>query len=55
MCFRDLKENVDAAVKLFSRGGEENFEPSIRPPFKEVRKELNEKKIAFLEKYPSPA
>lgn len=55
MCFRDLKENVDAAVKLFSRGGEENFEPIIRPPFKEVRKELNEKMIAFLEKYPSPA
>ncbi|MBE6232786.1 MAG: type I restriction endonuclease subunit R [Bacteroidales bacterium] len=56
MCFRDLKENVDAAVKLFSKDdNKEEFEPIIRPPFKEVRKELNEKMIAFLEKYPSPA
>ena len=56
MCFRDLKENVDAAVKLFSKDdNKEEFEPIIRPPFKEVRKELNEKMIAFLEEYPSPA
>lgn len=56
MCFRDLKENVDAAVRLFSKDdNKEEFEPIIRPPFKEVRKELNEKMIAFLEKYPSPA
>ena len=56
MCFRDLKENVDAAVKLFSKDdNKEEFEHIIRPPFKEVRKELNEKMIAFLEEYPSPA
>ena len=56
MCFRDLKENVDAAVRLFSKDdNKEEFEPIIRPPFKEVRKELNEKMIAFLEEYPSPA
>lgn len=56
MCFRDLKDNVDAAVKLFSKDdNKEEFEPIIRPPFKEVRKELNEKMIAFLEEYPSPA
>lgn len=55
MCFRDLKANVDAAVKLFSRGGGEDTEPVIRPPFKDVRRELNEKMISFLEKYPSTA
>lgn len=49
-CFRDLKANVDAAIKLFS-----NNEPNeyiIRPPFEKVRKELNLKMISFLEKYP---
>ena len=56
MCFRDLKENVDAAVKLFSRDdNKEDFDPIIRPPYNEVRKALNQKMIAFLEKYPSPA
>ena len=50
-CFRDLKANVDAAIKLFS-----NNEPNeyiIRPPFEKVRKELNLKMISFLEKYPN--
>ena len=50
-CFRDLKANVDAAIKLFS-----NNEPNeyiTRPPFEKVRKELNLKMISFLEKYPN--
>ena len=56
MCFRDLKDNVDAAVKLFSRDdNKEDFDPIIRPPYNEVRKALNQKMIAFLEKYPSPS
>lgn len=51
VCFRDLKVNVDAAIKLFS-----NNEPNeyiIREPFEKVRKELNLKMISFLEKYPN--
>ena len=51
VCFRDLKANVDAAIKLFS-----NNEPNeyiIREPFEKVRKELNLKMISFLEKYPN--
>ena len=50
VCFRDLKDKVDASIKLFS-----NNEPNeyiIRPPYQEVRKKLNLKMIAFLEKYP---
>lgn len=49
-CFRDLKANVDAAIKLFSNN--EPNEHIIRPPFEKVRKELNLKMISFLEKYP---
>lgn len=52
VCFRDLKGNVDAAIKLFS-----NNEPNeyiIREPYQDVRKELNIKMIDFLEKYPTP-
>lgn len=51
VCFRDLKANVDASIKLFS-----NNEPNeyiIREPFEKVRKELNLKMEAFLQKYPS--
>lgn len=50
VCFRNLKDQVDAAIKLFS-----NNEPNeyiIREPFEKVRKELNLKMISFLEKYP---
>lgn len=52
VCFRDLKGNVDAAIKLFS-----NNEPNeyiIREPYQDVRKKLNIKMIDFLEKYPTP-
>lgn len=51
VCFRDLKPQVDTAIKLFS-----NNEPNEKitlPPFSEVRKELNLKMISFLEKYPN--
>lgn len=53
VCFRNLKANVDAAIKLFS-----NNEPNeyiIREPFEKVRKELNLKMEAFLQKYPAVA
>ena len=50
VCFRDLKANVDAAIKLFSNNTPN--EKIIRPPFEKVRKELNLKMISFLEKYP---
>ena len=50
LCFRDLKDNVDASIKLFSQGG---IEAVTRPPFKEVKKQLNELSISFLEHYPT--
>ena len=52
LCFRDLKNNVDASIKLFSQGG---IEAVTRPPFKEVKKQLNELSISFLEHYPTMA
>lgn len=51
VCFRDLKSNVDASIKLFS-----NNEPNeyiIREPYEVVKKNLNEKMKAFLDKYPT--
>ena len=53
VCFRDLKANVDASIKLFSNNSPN--ETIIREPYEKVRKELNIKMIEFLEKYPSPA
>ena len=50
LCFRDLKDNVDSSIKLFSQGG---IEVVTRPPFKVVKKELNELSISFLEQYPT--
>lgn len=52
LCFRDLKSNVDSSIKLFSQGG---IEAVTRPPFKEVKKQLNELSISFLEHYPTMA
>jgi len=41
VCFRDMKENVDAAIKLFS--DEDEIDKTIvREPFEEVKKELND-------------
>ena len=53
VCFRDMKENVDAAIKLFS--DEDEIDKTIvREPFEEVKKELNDLTINFLKKYPKP-
>ena len=51
VCFRDLKDNVDASIKLFSNN--EPDEHIIREPYSKVRKDLNIKMINFLEKYPN--
>ncbi|GHU78501.1 DEAD/DEAH box helicase [Bacteroidia bacterium] len=50
VCFRNLKDNVDASIKLFS-----NNEPNeyiIREPFDKVKKDFNALAIKFKEKYP---
>ena len=53
ICFRDMKENVDAAIKLFSCS--DNIDRITRPPFKEIKKEYLEMTEDFLKKYPDPA
>ena len=53
VCFRDLKNKVDASIKLFSNNEPNEF--IIREPYEKVRKELNIKMIDFLEKFPNPA
>jgi type I restriction enzyme R subunit len=50
VCFRDLKNNVDAAIKLFSNNQPNEF--IIREPFDKVKTELNNLVIKFKEKYP---
>jgi len=52
VCFRDLKDNVDAAIKLFSNNQPNEF--IIRPPFEQTKKELNDLAINFLKNYPKP-
>ena len=49
-CFRDLKNNVDAAIKLFSNNN--NIEEIIRPVFEAVKKEYVELTDEFLKHYP---
>lgn len=51
VCFRDLKTNVDAAIKLFSNNEPNEF--IVREPFEKVRKALNLKMEEFLKKYPN--
>ena len=51
VCFRDLKSNVDAAIKLFSNNQPNEF--IVRPAYDDVKKELNELAAKFLEKYPN--
>lgn len=51
ICFRELKSNVDAAIKLFSNNQPNEF--IIREPYDNVKKELNELAIKFKEKYPN--
>ena len=53
VCFRDLKSNVDASIKLFSNSN--NLEDIIRPPFNEVKKNYQELTTSFLEQYPTPS
>lgn len=50
ICFRDLKNNVDAAIKLFSNNN--NIEEIIRPVFEAVKKEYVELTDEFLKHLP---
>ncbi|MCM1312095.1 MAG: type I restriction endonuclease subunit R, partial [Bacteroides sp.] len=52
VCFRDLKSNVDTAIRLFSNSN--NPEEIVRPPFEEVKQEYQEVAKTFLETYPTP-
>lgn len=52
VCFRDLKNNVDTSIKLFSNSN--NPEDIVRPPFEEVKKEYKDLATEFLQKYPTP-
>lgn len=51
VCFRDLKGNVDASIKLFSNNQPNEY--IIREPFDKVKKEFNELAQKFKEKYPN--
>lgn len=53
VCFRDLKSNVDASIKLFSNSN--NLEDIVRPPFNEIKKKYQELTTNFLEQYPTPS
>ncbi|MCD8032049.1 MAG: type I restriction endonuclease subunit R [Bacteroides sp.] len=50
VCFRDLKDNVDATIRLFSNNQPNEF--IIREPFEKVKMEFNELAQQFKEKYP---
>ena len=49
ICFRDLKNNVDTSIKLFSNS--DNPEDIVRPPFEDVKKEYKCLATEFLKKY----
>jgi len=51
ICFRDLKNNVDASIKLFSNSN--NTEDIVRPSFEEVKNEYVELAINFIKKFPN--
>ena len=53
ICFRDLKSNVDTAIRLFSNSN--NPEEIVRPPFEDVKKEYQQLATDFLQKYPEPS
>ena len=53
VCFRDLKSNVDASIKLFSNSN--NLEDIVRPPFNEIKKNYQELTTNFLEQYSTPS
>lgn len=52
ICFRNLKNNVDTAIKLFSNS--DNPEDIVRPPFEEVKRQYRQLATDFLQKYPEP-
>ncbi len=52
ICFRDLKSQVDAAIKLFSNNN--NTEDIVRPQYEKVKVEYKELTEYFLERYPTP-
>ena len=53
VCFRDLKNNVDTSIKLFSNS--DNPEDIVRPPFEKVKQEYKSLVTDFLQKYPTPS
>lgn len=53
LSFRDLKSNVNTAIKLFSNSN--NLGDIIRPPYEEVKKEYRQLALDFLKKYPNPS
>lgn len=53
VCFRDMKSNVDAAIKLFSNSN--NLEEIIRPPFEVVKSEYVQTATDFIQHYPTPS
>lgn len=53
VCFRDLKSNVDTAIKLFSNS--DNTEDIVRPSYDEVKKEYKELAESFLTRFPTPS
>ena len=56
VCFRNLKDNVDKAVKLFSNtNAPEALGFVLRAPFEDVKKELNALCHTFLISYPDMA
>jgi type I restriction enzyme R subunit len=50
VCFRDLKNNVDEAIKLFSNNEPNEF--IIREPFAQVKSDFNALVLKFKKKYP---
>lgn len=50
VCFRDLKSNVDAAIRLFSNNNP--ADTILREPFPIVKEKFNELSLKFKEKYP---
>ena len=53
ICFRDIKDKVDTAIRMFSCS--DNPEFITRPPYFEVKKEYMEMTEKFLDTYPFPA
>ena len=50
ICFRDLKSNVDASIKLFSNGGDETG--ILNKPFEDIKQEYVDLTKEFIKHYP---